>query len=136
MNKSNLPIHRMDKDAQMTSEVFWVFFFTPLSQLLTEFSLHPERRLTCSGLSTLRIWLSAPLSLFAPLSPAEPSGPGRQLSTGVFIPAVIWASISSKLLRGETKRGPKCGAVHVMDERAKLREAAEAEDLHVPHRML
>lgn len=28
---------------------------------------------------------------------------------------------------GETERGPECGAAHVMDETAKIREAAEAE---------
>lgn len=60
--------------------------------------------LTCSSLSVFSIWLSASLSLFLPLSPAEPSGPAREPSTGVFIPAVICASISSKLLQNKAER--------------------------------
>lgn len=64
-------------------------------QFLFHMMLTEQTRHTCSFLSVL----SASLSLFLPLSPAEPSGPARELSTGDFIPAVICASISSKLLQ-------------------------------------
>lgn len=66
--------------------------------------LYSSIRLTCSSLSVLCVRLRASLSLFLPLSPAEPSGPGQELSTGVFIPAVIWASISSKLLHRDREQ--------------------------------
>lgn len=90
-------------------------------------ALHMSKLLTCSSLSALCV------RLFLPLSPAEPSGPGRELSTGVFIPAVIWASISSKLLHRETERDLECSVLYVMDEMAKFRDAAEADNLHVLH---
>lgn len=69
--------------------------------------------LTCSSLSVFSIWLNASLSLFLPLSPAEPSGPAREPSTGVFIPAVICASISSKLLQNKAERSMHGGVFYM-----------------------
>lgn len=91
------------------TEVTVIFFYNICDNCSV--ILYKGIRLTCSSLSVLCVRLSASLSLFLPLSPAEPSRPGRELSTGVFIPAVIWASISSKLLPSERKRGEREGGM-------------------------